>query len=89
MPSLFHIWVELSPPKFKFLTLQYLRIRPYLKIWPLQMSLVKMKSYWIRVDPNPMRMSFKEENLDTDTYIELSEEKVNTKGKPYDSGDRD
>lgn len=53
------------------------------------MSLVKMKSYWIRVDPNPMRMSFKEENLDTDTYIELSEEKVNTKGKPYDSGDRD
>ena len=44
----------------KFMSTWNLRMWPHLKLRSLQMSLVKMMSYWIRMDPSSMTVSLLE-----------------------------
>lgn len=48
------IFTELNSVPLKFTSTWKLRMWPYLEISSLQMRLVKIRSYWIRVDPYPM-----------------------------------
>lgn len=63
-------YTGLSNVSSKFMFTQKLQMQPCLEIGSLQMRFVKMKSNWIRMDPDLTGIVIIRENRDTDTQGE-------------------